>query len=178
MSNDAPLSEIPMPFRERYAELIDIIDEFCASHLNDEYRDVSNQLAADLCQDGSPILKGKARSWAAGIIWSIGRVNFLSDMSFEPAMSQQEFSKAIGVSPATISAKSRAIWNGLDLIQCDPDYTVVSQADRNPLIWMAEVDGFIMDLRSAPREIQEAAFEEGLIPYIPADRKLADQESA
>lgn len=178
MSNNAPLSEIPMPFRERYAELIDIIDEFCAVHLNDEYREVSQQLAADLCQDGSPILKGKASSWAAGIIWSIGRVNFLSDASFEPTMTQQEFSKAIGVSPATISAKSRDIWNGLDLTQFDPDYTVASQIGRNPIVWMFEVDGFLMDLRTAPRELQEEAYEQGMIPYIPADRNLADQETA
>ena len=178
MSNDTPLSEIPMPFRERYAELIDIINEFCAAHLNDEYRAVSQRLAADLCQDGSPVLKGKASSWAAGILWSIGRVNFLSDMSFEPAMTQQEFSKAIGVSPATISAKSRDIWNGLDLMPLDPNYSVASQADSNPLIWMVEVDGFIMDLRSAPRELQEAAFEEGLIPYIPADQHCVEQEKA
>lgn len=178
MSNDIPFSEIPMPFRERYAELIEIIDEFCADHLNDEYREVSQQLAADLCQDGSPILKGKASSWAAGIIWSIGRVNFLSDASFEPTMTQQEFSKAIGVSPATISAKSRDIWNGLDLTPLDPDYTVASQFGRNPMVWMVEVDGFIVDLRSAPRELQVKAYEQGLIPYIPADRNLADQETA
>jgi len=178
MSNDTTTNEIPMPFRERYADLVEIIDAFCAAYLDDEYRDVSRQLAADMCQDGSPLLKGKTRSWAAGIIWSIGRVNFLSDKSFEPTMTQPEFAKAIGVSAATISAKSRDIWNGLELMQSDPDYTVASQADRNPLIWMVEVDGFIMDLRTAPREIQEAAYEQGLIPYIPADRNLADQEMA
>ena len=27
-----------------------------------------------------------------------------------------------------------------------------------------------MDIRQAPREVQEVAFEKGLIPYIPADR--------
>jgi hypothetical protein len=27
-----------------------------------------------------------------------------------------------------------------------------------------------MDIRHAPRELQEAAFAKGLIPYIPADR--------
>ncbi|MBC8288994.1 MAG: hypothetical protein H8E37_01640, partial [Planctomycetes bacterium] len=90
----------------------------------------------------------------------------------------EEFSKAIGVSPATISAKSRAIWNGLDLMQFDPDYTVTSQTAGNPLIWMVEVDGFIIDLRAAPREVQVEAYEQGLIPYIPADRQHADQETA
>nr|CRH05920.1 protein of unknown function [Candidatus Magnetococcus massalia] len=33
-----------------------------------------------------------------------------------------------------------------------------------------EVDGLMMDVRNAPREIQGLAFEKGLIPYIPDDR--------
>jgi hypothetical protein len=36
---------------------------------------------------------------------------------------------------------------------------------------MAEVNGLLVDLRHMPREIQEIAFEDGLIPYIPADRE-------
>jgi len=43
-------------------------------------------------------------------------------------------------------------------------YTMV---DKNPLIWMLEVNGFIIDVRHAPREIQEEAFRQSLIPYIP-----------
>ena len=42
--------------------------------------------------------------------------------------------------------------------------------DDNPLIWMLSVNGFMMDIRHAPREVQEIAFKKGLIPYIPADR--------
>jgi hypothetical protein len=169
MTNDIRLTELPIAFRERYAELVEIIRPFCDSHLNDEYKEVCCRMAADLCQDGSPILKGKANSWAAGIIWSVGRVNFLSDPSFEPSMTQLEFSKAIGVSPATISAKSREIWAGLDLMQLDPVYTLISRMDRNPLIWMVEVNGLLIDLRHVPREVQQAAFEQGLIPYVPND---------
>ncbi len=36
---------------------------------------------------------------------------------------------------------------------------------------MAEVNGFLVDLRNMPREVQEIAFEKGLIPYIPEDRE-------
>ena len=39
--------------------------------------------------------------------------------------------------------------------------------DQNPLIWMIQVNGLIMDVRHAPRHIQEEAFRKGLIPYIP-----------
>jgi hypothetical protein len=45
-----------------------------------------------------------------------------------------------------------------------------SIVDQNPLVWMAEVNGFLVDLREMPREVQEIAFAKGLIPYIPADR--------
>ena len=36
---------------------------------------------------------------------------------------------------------------------------------------LAEIDGFVVDVRQMPREVQEIAFAEGLIPYSPADRK-------
>ena len=56
----------------------------------------------------------------------------------------------------------------------DPRWTLPSKMDDNPRIWMLEVNGFIMDVRHAPREVQEMAFEKGLIPYIPADRAETD----
>ena len=56
------------------------------------------------------------------------------------------------------------------MYQMDPNWCLPSLVDQNPLIWMLEVNGLIMDVRHAPREVQEIAFEKGLIPYIPADR--------
>ena len=35
---------------------------------------------------------------------------------------------------------------------------------------MAEVNGYLVDLREMPREVQEIAFEKGMIPYIADDR--------
>ena len=51
----------------------------------------------------------------------------------------------------------------------DPTWMLRSFVDRNPLVWMAEVNGYLVDLRTMPREVQEIAFEKGLIPYIPDD---------
>jgi hypothetical protein len=39
------------------------------------------------------------------------------------------------------------------------------------MIWILNINGIIMDVRHAPREVQEIAFNKGLIPYIPADRE-------
>jgi hypothetical protein len=53
----------------------------------------------------------------------------------------------------------------------DPQWTLPSLAEKNPLVWMAEVNGLLLDLRNMPGEVQEIAFENALIPFIPAARK-------
>ena len=44
-------------------------------------------------------------------------------------------------------------------------------AEKNPLTWMIEINGFVVDLRYMPREVQEVAFAKGMIPHIPTDRE-------
>jgi hypothetical protein len=46
-----------------------------------------------------------------------------------------------------------------------------SLAAANPLIWMAQVNGLLVDLRTMPKEVQQAAFDKGMIPYVPADKE-------
>jgi hypothetical protein len=53
------------------------------------------------------------------------------------------------------------------MYQLDLNWTLPSQIDKNPMAWMIMVDGFIIDARHAPAEIQEEAYRRGLIPYIP-----------
>jgi hypothetical protein len=36
---------------------------------------------------------------------------------------------------------------------------------------MAEVNGFLVDLRDMPREVQVIAYDTGMIPYVPADQE-------
>lgn len=43
----------------------------------------------------------------------------------------------------------------------------VGAASRNPMAWMIQVNGFLVDARFLKREYQEEALRQGLIPYIP-----------
>ena len=47
----------------------------------------------------------------------------------------------------------------------------------NPLVWMFDVGGFVMDIRDTPRQVQEEAYRQGLIPFIPADKQEPEPES-
>jgi hypothetical protein len=74
-----------------------------------------------------------------------------------------------------MQAKSKQIRDLLGMYPLDPDWSIPSMVDKNPLIWMLEVNGFIIDVRQAPREIQEKAFRKGLIHSIPDDTGLTSQ---
>lgn len=164
-----PIKQIPMAFRERFAELVGLTDAFCESHLNDEYKTVCREMVAAVCQRGSPVLRGKATGWASGIVFSVGWINFLGDPDQSLRMTGKQIAQGFGVSEATLMARSREIRKGLDIIRFDPMWTIPSRLDDNPLLWMIEVDGLIVDVRHAPYEFQKTAYEAGLIPYIPAD---------
>jgi hypothetical protein len=51
--------------------------------------------------------------------------------------------------------------------QLDPEWTLPSRITENPMAWMVTVDGVIVDMRDMPRELQQAAFAQSLIPYVP-----------
>jgi len=165
MTDDVAEDYIP-----RFADFVTLTDAFCDSALNAEYKTLCREMAIDICQEDSPVLRGKPESWASGIVYALGRINFLDDPNQTPHMKSKEIAKAFGVSVGTMRAKAKIIGDGLGLTPFHPDWSLPSRMDDNPLVWMLEVNGFLIDTRTAPREIQEIAYEDGLIPYIPADR--------
>jgi hypothetical protein len=66
----------------------------------------------------------------------------------------------------------------LGIHHLDPKWTLPSRLADNPLVWMLEIDGLLVDIRSTPRAVQEMAFYKGLIPYIPADLQRAQKGTA
>ena len=163
---------VPKGMQVTYDAIVRLTDEVCDRHLNAEYRELARDMTAALCRKRpSPLASGQARTWACAVLYELGRVNFLSDRASQPHMTLAELRAAFEVSQGTASAKAHAIENALRIRSFDPAWTLPSMRDQNPLVWMAEVDGLLVDLREMPREVQEIAYEKGMIPYIPADRK-------
>ena len=157
------LESVEPEYRQRLEEIVELIDVVCLNHLaplEREYETYCHLLAACCCQKGSPVVerRGKPAGWAAGILWTLGMANFLGDKSLEPVMSGQQVADAFGVSVATMQAKSREIREGLDIRQFDPEWTLPSLYDKNPLAWIVETkDGLLVDVRHLPREQQQLA---------------------
>jgi hypothetical protein len=152
--------------------IIELLDKFCHEHLNDEYAVLCRQMAEKLGRKRpSPLLKGRPNAWASGIVRAVGGVNFLHDKTQTPYMRSTDIDEYFGISSSAGAAKLAMIRKMLKLYQSDPKWTLPSRLDDNLMVWMLEVDGLIIDIRDAPRELQEVAFAKGLIPYIPADRR-------
>jgi len=78
---------VPSGMQDSYNEITEIIKNFCEENLNEEYELLCCQLNAALCRKRpSPLVKGKANTWACGIVHAIGMVNFLFDASQKPTM--------------------------------------------------------------------------------------------
>ncbi len=164
-------TSVPKAIRATYAAVTVLTDAVCAEHLDEDYRDLSRAMAGALCRKRpSPLTSGQPRTWACGIVHALGQVNFLYDKFTQPFMTIAELCAAFGVGQSTASAKAKAISNALRIGMMDAAWPHPSLIERNLLVWMAEVNGLIVDLREMPREVQVIAYEQGFIPYVPADR--------
>jgi hypothetical protein len=83
-----------------------------------------------------------------------------------------------GLANSTGQGKSMAIKRMFGIGRLNPDWTLPSRYADNPLVWKVWVRDQLVDIRQESREQQEAAFQEGLIPYIPADQTTIADDRA
>ena len=170
-----PPAVSPRPTAKTRVEAADVLklivgmtDKFCQDHLNDEYAVLCRRLAEKLARKRpSPLVSGQPKTWACGIIRTIGWVNFLDDRRQTPHMKLTAIDHAFGVGESTGQGKSMLIRKMFKIRPMDPAWTLRSRMDQNPMAWMIQVNGFSVDARFLKREIQEEALRKGLIPYIP-----------
>jgi hypothetical protein len=171
MSKAAPSVSVPKNMQWRYDQIVALTDAFCHQHLNHEYATLAQRMAATLCRKRpSPLLSGQPQTWACGIVHSLGQINFLSDPATKPHMTLAQICTAFGVAQSTATNKAADIRRLLRAHRFDPKWSLPSLLDKNPLIWMLKINGIIVDIRSAPRQIQELALKQGLIPQLPEEQ--------
>lgn len=159
---------VPQKMQERFEAVMSIVGPFCRDHLNDEYTTLCRRMAAALSRKRpSPLDSGTPRVWACAVIYAVGKINFLFDKSQKPHLSAADLCRLMEVSQASASAKSGRILDLLNSMPLDPRWCLPSKLDDNPLAWMITINGIIMDVRQAPREVQEEALRLGLIQHLP-----------
>lgn len=159
---------IPAAMRPAVEQVIELTDQVCADLLDEEYAGLARHVVAKLARKRpSPLLGGRAATWAGGVVWALGQVNFLFDRSTEPYVAQDALASAFGLSKSTLGQKGKQIRDMLRMTWGTPEFLRAEMIDANPMIWFIEVNGMPCDARELPVEIQVAAYLEGIIPYVP-----------
>lgn len=128
------LARVPKNLHARFREIVALTDGFCAARWNDELRDLCRACAADACAAKVPVGSGKAAGWAAGVVYSVGYANFLGGDRSQPLhVAPDDMAKGVGVSPATMHSKAKAVRDALGIDRADPRYSTRGLQESNPL---------------------------------------------
>jgi hypothetical protein len=97
----------------------------------------------------------------------VGQLNFVFDPAQTPHATADQLSAWLGVKKTTMANKARLVRDTLKLSHLDGEFLRRDVVDASPLTWLLEVDGMLVDIRQAPKNLQLQALELGLIPYLP-----------
>ena len=161
---------VPKAMRPLFDAVVELTDTVCAQRLTEEYATLARHLAATLARKRPcPLARGRAATWACGLVYAIGAANLLFDPAQTPYMRGADLCTVFGVSPSAGAAKGREIMRMCGIGQLDPNWCLPSRLADNPLAWFVDVNGFIVDARRLPREVQEALHRRGVIPFVPEE---------
>src|ERR1051325_3491122 len=122
MPKSARSTSVPKSMQAAYEAITALTDAFCREHLTDDYAELARRMTAALCRKRpSPLASGQPRTWAAGIVYVLGQINFLTDPSTQPYMTTADLCARFGVGQSTASAKARVISQALDTSRLNPD---------------------------------------------------------
>ncbi len=158
---------VPKEASSAVCQIVEVTDEFCAIHLDAEYAELCRVLAAVLGrQRPSPLLRGDRRIWAAGIVHTIGWVNFLADPAQHPHLRSERLAELLGVKQTTMGNKGALIRDRPRIGRFDARFARQEMIEKNPFTWLVEVVGLPMDARWLPAAGQEQLEGAGAIPHV------------
>jgi hypothetical protein len=147
---------------EKAQRLIEMTSGFCAEYLDGDYKQLCEKLIQKMSRKRNvPFLSGRIEIWAAAIVYAIGSINFLFDRSFEPYASGDDICNYFGTSKSTTSQKAKVIRDMSKLGYWDKEFSTSYMMQSSPFSNLVMVNGFIVDERSLPPEIQEIIPQKG-----------------
>ena len=158
---------MPIALRERVSAIVAVTDLVCDQHLDAEYAELCRALIGRLARERpSPLDRGHERIWAAGVLHTVGSINFLFDKSQTPHVRADQLAEHLGVAKSTMGTKAARIRSLLGLSWYEPELTRRGMLERNPFAWLITLNGIPVDARTLPSELQDEARRLGLIPDL------------
>ena len=91
---------------------------------------------------------------------------FVSALNPCPFTTPRRTERPFGLAPSTASAKAPKSQTS-SAVSAGRPMALPELIEDNPALWTFSLNGFIVDARNLPQEIQQEAAKRGLIPYVP-----------
>lgn len=158
---------IPERLRHETNEIFKLTDPFCEEHLDAEYGVLCRHFGARLARKRpSPLDRGELRIWAGCAIYAVGSINFLFDPSQRPHVTGDDLSYLTGIPKSTLANKAKLIRDTLRLKAFDGELTRQHVLRSNPLAWLVELNGLVVDARVLPADALRSLRRRGIVPDI------------
>jgi hypothetical protein len=151
-----------------FESIVKLTRTFCSQFPDEDFAEICDELVQEASELSDFIARGRPASWAAGTVYAVAWVNLLHTKEAKAGLDAETIASSFDVSVSTVHSKSKALRQTLGLVQLDPSYTLPEMIEENPFVWLLSVNGVMVDIRDAAPDIQEAAYLDGLIPYIPS----------
>jgi hypothetical protein len=148
---DIPYSpRIPVVVQTQFEEIGEIIRTACKEGIDVEYYYLGLVLLEKLARKRpSPLLAGRAPTWASGVLFALGKINFLFEKSTKPFISQDDLAALCGVKKATAAAKGKQIRNLFQMHYWDNRFSTRRMQERNhPGGFVITKNGIIVNFRA------------------------------
>lgn len=130
---------VPKSMQQKYDEIAPLIIDFCDKKMNEEYKEICLRLLEKLCRKRpSPLMSGRAKTWAAGIVYAIGANNFIFDKSQEMNMTATELAEPFGIAASTASNKAAEIRKYVQMSYFTLEWVLKKITDKNLLTPMVD----------------------------------------
>lgn len=129
-------SESSTDAKSRLAEITALTDAICDEKLSDEYRDLCRKVGEKLSRKRpSPLTRGKAATWAAGILRTVAWSNGLRGPGVKKwRLTSKGIDEELGVREGTSQQKSKEIRQMLRIRRFDTEWQLPSQQRPEPLL--------------------------------------------
>ena len=142
--------------QEREERIVNLIADFCAQKLNEEYLALADRVIKELAQtEPVPFMRGKPEIWAAGIIHALGSVNWMFDRSNKHYTPAADINSFFGTNGSTTSQKAMLIKDLLDMQQGDREFSTQDTIDNDPFAQFVMLDDMIVPMSMLSEELQQ-----------------------
>ncbi|MEM9935626.1 MAG: DUF6398 domain-containing protein [Bacteroidota bacterium] len=168
MTTEKKLDGVTLSRRKRLTLIKQYVESFCVQHQLEELTPIATHATYLLCRTGSHILDQEAYVyWACGIMMNLLKVNGLFSRAGARTFTPKQVATLFQLSAAQGTKSANKVKSLLRMRSFDPEWQMKGRQLSSPNAWMIWFDGKLVDARKLSTDMQQKAYRQGLIPFLP-----------